>query len=82
MTATARETFDALLDEFYVEQSLSVQDKAILDYALDGWPMGSLARQYGTTPRSLHSREKQLARELRNFMLRRDITSSTDILDL
>jgi hypothetical protein len=81
MTATARDTFGALLDMFFLEQSLSAEDKAILDCALDGWPMGSLARQYGTTPRALHSRENQLARELRDFLKQRGINSSTDILD-
>ena len=35
MTTCARETFDALLDEFYVEQSLTAQDKAILEHSLD-----------------------------------------------
>jgi hypothetical protein len=44
--------------------------------------MGSLAKQYATTPRALHSREKQLARELRDFRVRRGLNCSNDILDL
>lgn len=68
MTTTARETFDSLSEDFYGEQSLSAQDVAILVHAPDGWPKGSLARQYGKTPRALHSREKQVAGALRDFL--------------
>ena len=58
MIATARETLDAVLDEFYVEQSLSPQDKAILDYARDGWPLWGVSQDSTARPPVLSTAAK------------------------
>ena len=79
MTETARETFDVFLEQFYHEQSLSARDRAILDYALDGWPMGSLAKEFRTTPGILHSRKRQLVAQMREFFEQCGIYASADI---
>ena len=80
-TTTAHDTFDALLEDFYAEQYIAAQDRAIMEHALDGWPMGNLAKQYGTTAGALHRREKQLLAQMREFLERRGIYASTDLFE-
>jgi DNA-directed RNA polymerase specialized sigma24 family protein len=71
--------FDELLSAF--SASCEELDRAILQHSIDEWPMGKLAKQYGTTPAALHSREKELLARLREYLLARGISRSEDIID-
>jgi hypothetical protein len=79
-TIEGRARFECLLAEFCVTESLSELDEAILDHGVDEWPMGRLAKQYGSTPHALHSRKKQLFDQLYTFLSSRGIRSSSDVL--
>jgi hypothetical protein len=81
LSATARDTFTALLTGFGVAQSISALDMAILEYATDGWPMKRLTAQYSTTASALHWRKRELFSQFREYLERGGITSSADVFD-
>lgn len=70
MTTGSALHFDDLLRDFSASQLLSELDKAVIEHAIDEWPMGSLAKQNGTTPNALHRREKQLMLAFRVYLLK------------
>jgi hypothetical protein len=70
-----------LLADFSTEKSLSELDQAILDHATDGWPLGQLAKQHGTTPNALNCRKKELFAQFREYLERRGICSSGDVFE-
>lgn len=73
--------FEDLLADFCAERSLSELDTAILNHALDGWPMTSLAKKHGTTANALHQHKRELFVQLREYLKRRGIQCSADFVD-
>lgn len=81
MILDARLQFDDLLSGFCEAESLCDLDKAIIDHAIDNWPMGSLAREHGKTATALHRREKELKLQFREYLKNRGYNSSSDVFD-
>jgi hypothetical protein len=81
MILDSQSTFDDLLADFSARWSLSELDRAILDHAIDSWPMGRLAKEHGKTANALHRREKELKLQLREYLKDRGYNSSSDVFD-
>jgi hypothetical protein len=81
MILDTQSAFDHLLADFSARESLSELDRAILDHAIDSWPMGRLAREHGKTAATLHRREKELKLRFREYLKDRGYNSSSDVFD-
>jgi hypothetical protein len=71
---------DSLLAAFGAEHSLSELDRAILEHAIDTWPLTGVARQFQTTVTALHRRRRVLLADFREYLERRGIFASTDLM--